>query len=224
MDQAPVTKAIFLDEVDILVTAGRGGDGCVSFRREKFVPKGGPDGGDGGNGGSVYIVADQSLNTLQHLAGHHHWKADKGGHGSGKTRHGRSGEDLFIRVPVGTIIYDSMHGIVLKDLVEEGQKTCIAHGGHGGRKHRVQNVRPPGAQAGRAGGTGPGTPAPSGAQAHRRRRPDRKTQRRQEHAHFAALGRPAEDRRLPVHHAGALPGHRGAAPATGDSCWPTFPA
>ncbi len=133
MDQAPVTKAIFLDEVDILVTAGRGGDGCVSFRREKFVPKGGPDGGDGGNGGSVYIVADQSLNTLQHLAGHHHWKADKGGHGSGKTRHGRSGEDLFIRVPVGTIIYDSMHGIVLKDLVEEGQKTCIAHGGHGRR-------------------------------------------------------------------------------------------
>jgi GTP-binding protein len=132
MDQAPVTKAIFLDEVDIVVTGGRGGDGCVSFRREKFIPKGGPDGGDGGNGGSVFMLADESLNTLQHLSGHHHWKAPSGIRGSGKTKHGRSGEDLDVRVPVGTILYDADHGIVLKDLAASGQRICVAPGGKGG--------------------------------------------------------------------------------------------
>jgi GTP-binding protein len=132
MDQAPVTKAIFLDEVDIVVTGGRGGDGCVSFRREKFVPKGGPDGGDGGDGGSVYMRADESLNTLQHLAGHHHWKAPSGAHGMGKTCNGRGGEDMEVRVPVGTIIYNADYGIVLKDLTENGQKVCVAEGGKGG--------------------------------------------------------------------------------------------
>src|ERR1035437_2746754 len=123
MDEAPVTKAIFLDEVDIVVTGGRGGDGCVAFRREKFVPKGGPSGGDGGNGGSVYICADDSFNTLQHMAGHHHWKAEHGHPGEGKTCHGKRGQDLRIMVPVGTIIYDSDHGIALKDLSEHGQ--CV---------------------------------------------------------------------------------------------------
>jgi GTP-binding protein len=123
---------MFLDEVDIIITAGRGGDGCVSFRREKFIPKGGPDGGDGGNGGSVFICADQSYNTLQHLAGRHHWKAERGYPGSGKTRHGRSGEDLRVMVPVGTIIRDADHGITLKDLTEDGQCVCVATGGKGG--------------------------------------------------------------------------------------------
>lgn len=132
MTEAPNIKPIFLDEVDIVAIAGKGGDGCVCFRREKFVPKGGPDGGDGGNGGSVLVCADSSLNTLQHLAGHHHWRAERGYPGSGKNRHGRSGEDMRIMVPVGTIVHDAEHGIVLRDLTEDGQCVCVAQGGQGG--------------------------------------------------------------------------------------------
>jgi GTP-binding protein len=132
-DQAPVSKAMFLDEVDIVVFAGDGGDGCVSFRREKYVPRGGPDGGDGGNGGSVNLVADESLNTLQHLAGKHHWRAKRGGRGMGKTCHGRNGADVHIRVPPGTLVYDAERRILLKDLVMPGQEVCVAEGGKGGR-------------------------------------------------------------------------------------------
>ena len=131
-NEAPVTKAMFLDEVDLVVTAGRGGNGCIAFRREKFIPKGGPSGGDGGNGGSVYLVADDSLNTLQHLAGHHHWRAVHGGPGTGKKCHGSNGEDLYIRVPVGTIIYDSEHNILMRDLSTVGESVCVAQGGKGG--------------------------------------------------------------------------------------------
>jgi GTPase len=126
-------KAMFVDEVDIFVTGGAGGNGCVSFRREKYVPHGGPDGGDGGDGGSVYLIADRHHNTLQHLAGHHHWKADRGGHGLGKGCHGRRGADVYVRVPVGTIIHDAEHGLVLKDLAAEGEEICVARGGKGGR-------------------------------------------------------------------------------------------
>jgi GTP-binding protein len=124
---------MFLDEVNIMVIAGNGGDGCVSFRREKFIPHGGPDGGDGGNGGSVYCLADPAVNTLYHLAGKHHWKATHGGRGMGKKCHGRNGVDVVVRVPPGTIIHDAEHGVVLKDLAEEGQKVCVAQGGHGGK-------------------------------------------------------------------------------------------
>jgi len=130
---APVSKAMFIDEVDLVALAGRGGDGCASFRREKFIPKGGPDGGDGGDGGSVFVVADASLNTLQHLAGHHHWRAPSGQPGRGKKCHGKSGGDIEIRVPVGTIIFDAEHNIPLRDLVEDGQRLCVAEGGKGGR-------------------------------------------------------------------------------------------
>ena len=129
---APISKAMFIDEVDLVVTAGRGGDGCVAFRREKFIPKGGPSGGDGGDGGSVYLVADPSFNTLQHLAGHHHWKAESGQQGLGKKCSGKSGEDAVILVPVGTTVFDADLNIVLRDLVEPGQKLCVAEGGKGG--------------------------------------------------------------------------------------------
>ena len=132
-DNAPVSKAMFIDEVDLLAIAGRGGDGCASFRREKFIPKGGPDGGDGGDGGSVYVVADASLNTLQHLAGHHHWRAPSGQPGRTKKCHGKSGGDIDIRVPVGTIVFDAEHNIPLRDLVTDGQRLCVAEGGKGGR-------------------------------------------------------------------------------------------
>ena len=127
-----VTKAMFVDEVDIFVAGGAGGDGCVSFRREKFVPHGGPNGGDGGDGGSVYMQADESLNTLQHLAGHHHWKADRGGHGLGSNCHGKNGKDVVVRVPVGTVIYDAGVQMVLKDLSAAGDTVCVAPGGKGG--------------------------------------------------------------------------------------------
>jgi GTP-binding protein len=131
--EAPVSKAMFVDEVDIVVFSGKGGDGCVSFRREKYVPRGGPNGGDGGTGGDEHDVADESLNTLQHLAGRHHWRAENGQPGMGKDCHGRSGADARIRVPAGTIIYDAAEGMLLKDLAEPGEEVCVAAGGEGGR-------------------------------------------------------------------------------------------
>ncbi len=124
---------MFLDEVDITVIAGDGGDGCVSFRREKYIPYGGPDGGDGGDGGSVYCLADPSVNTLYHLAGKHHWKATHGAGGMGKKCHGRNGVEVVVRVPPGTIIRDAERGVLLKDLAEPGQKVCVALGGRGGK-------------------------------------------------------------------------------------------
>ncbi|MGA2266104.1 MAG: GTPase ObgE [Phycisphaerae bacterium] len=126
-------KAMFVDEVDLVVFGGNGGHGCVSFRREKFVPHGGPDGGDGGNGGSVYVQADESFNTLQHLAGKHHWRAPSGGHGQGKNKHGRSGKDVHVLVPPGTIVRDADRGVLLKDLADAGQSILVAAGGKGGR-------------------------------------------------------------------------------------------
>ncbi len=127
------TDRLFVDQVVIEVRGGRGGNGCMSFRREKYVPKGGPDGGDGGDGGSVYLVADAGLNTLLELAGHHHWFAENGRPGEGSNRHGRKGRDLFVTVPAGTLVYDDATGVLLKDLVEHGQKICVARGGKGGR-------------------------------------------------------------------------------------------
>ncbi|MBI5724890.1 MAG: GTPase ObgE [Planctomycetes bacterium] len=124
---------MFVDEVRIAVTAGAGGGGCVSFRREKFVPKGGPDGGDGGDGGSVFLTADESYNTLQHLAGRHHWKAQGGVNGAGKNKSGKDGKDIHIRVPPGTIIYDDRHNVAIKDLDQIGALVCVARGGQGGR-------------------------------------------------------------------------------------------
>jgi GTP-binding protein len=126
-------KAMFVDEVEIFAIAGGGGNGCVAFRREKYVPHGGPAGGDGGDGGSVYLKADESFNTLQHLAGKHHWRGGRGGHGEGKDRHGRNGKDMVVLVPPGTIVYDADLGILLRDLAEPGATVCVATGGKGGR-------------------------------------------------------------------------------------------
>jgi len=133
MDSAPVSKAMFVDQADIVVTAGNGGNGCMAFRREKYIPKGGPAGGDGGKGGNVYLRADDSYNTLQHLAGHHHWSAENGRPGEGKNKHGRGGNDITVRVPPGTIIFDANTGIMLKDLADSTDPVCLAHGGKGGR-------------------------------------------------------------------------------------------
>src|SRR3954471_18012102 len=124
---------MFVDEASIHVKAGDGGNGCVSFRREKYIPKGGPDGGDGGNGGTVRFVADPTKNTLMDFAGRHHWKAPRGEDGKGKKMAGHNGEDLVVPVPIGTLIYDTDHGmILLADLNEPGREVTIAKGGRGG--------------------------------------------------------------------------------------------
>src|SRR5438477_1866390 len=104
---------MFVDEATIYVKGGDGGAGCVSFRREKYVPKGGPDGGDGGNGGSVIFVADANKNTLLDFAGRHHWHAKNGQAGMGKKMYGKGGDELVINVPPGTLILDRDHQILL---------------------------------------------------------------------------------------------------------------
>ncbi|MFT3784657.1 MAG: GTPase ObgE [Tepidisphaeraceae bacterium] len=124
---------MFVDEAIIHVKAGDGGNGCVSFRREKYIPKGGPDGGDGGNGGSVIFVADNNKNTLLDFAGKHHWAAVRGEHGMGKKMYGKSGPDLVIPVPVGTAVIDTDKNLTIADLTENGKRVVIAKGGHGGR-------------------------------------------------------------------------------------------
>jgi len=121
----------FVDEVKIFVKAGRGGNGCLAFRREKFVPKGGPSGGDGGDGGSVYLKADRNLSTLYDFKFHPHFKAENGTHGKGDNKKGRRGEDLIIKVPCGTEVYKN--NFLIADLVYDGDEVLVAKGGRGGR-------------------------------------------------------------------------------------------
>ena len=123
----------FVDEARIQVFAGNGGNGCVSFRREKFIPLGGPDGGDGGNGGSIYLLADEGLNTLIDFRHQRHFRAERGQNGMSRQCYGRSGDDLIIRVPVGTVIMDAGTDEVIGDLTEHGQRQLVAQGGHGGK-------------------------------------------------------------------------------------------
>lgn len=124
---------MFVDEAVIRVKAGDGGAGCVSFRREKYIPKGGPDGGDGGNGGDVVFVADANKNTLLDFSGKHHWKAQRGEAGMGKKMYGKAGEDLVIPVPPGTLVYDTEHNVMLADMDAAGKRVVIARAGRGGR-------------------------------------------------------------------------------------------
>jgi GTP-binding protein len=124
---------MFVDEVEIRVEAGKGGDGCVSFRREKYVPRGGPDGGDGGDGGSVIIAAEEGVDSLSPLAHRKHWKAGSGEHGRGANCHGASAADLLIRVPPGTVVIDAERGHVLRDLAAAGEQVTVARGGKGGK-------------------------------------------------------------------------------------------
>lgn len=123
----------FVDEATIRVEAGRGGNGCVSFRREKYIPRGGPDGGDGGDGGSVHLVVDDGLNTLAEFRFRRRFRAPSGRGGAGQNRTGASGEDIEIPVPQGTEIFDVDTGERLGDLTEPGQRLLVARGGRGGR-------------------------------------------------------------------------------------------
>src|SRR5215468_9908840 len=123
----------FVDEIDVFVKGGDGGAGCISFRREKFVPRGGPDGGDGGDGGSVFLEADPALTTLLDYHYQRHYQAERGQHGEGSNCSGASGDDLVLRVPVGTLVTDRESSDVLGDLVQPGQRLLVVHGARGGR-------------------------------------------------------------------------------------------
>src|SRR6185369_9951985 len=124
---------MFVDQADIEVFAGDGGRGCVSFRKEKYIPQGGPDGGDGGDGGSVFLEATAGVDTLLDMVGRHHWRAQPGENGRGKKCAGKDGEDLVIRVPPGTLAFDGQSGLLLADLKVPGQRVCLAKGGRGGK-------------------------------------------------------------------------------------------
>ncbi|CAN5761499.1 GTPase ObgE [soil metagenome] len=123
----------FIDEALIEVEAGHGGSGVVSFRREKYVPKGGPDGGDGGKGGDIVIEVDANLSTLQDFRYRTHYRAGRGEHGSGNNRTGAEGEDVVLRVPSGTLVREAETGTLIADLTEPGQRSVVARGGRGGR-------------------------------------------------------------------------------------------
>ncbi len=124
---------MFVDRAKIFVTGGKGGDGCVSFRREKYVPRGGPNGGDGGSGGSVFIEAVAGVDSLAALSHQHHWNARNGEQGHSNNCHGRSADDLTIKVPPGTVVLDEKGGFLLKDLTSPGDRVTAARGGKGGK-------------------------------------------------------------------------------------------
>ena len=126
-------SAVFVDEAKILVRGGDGGNGCVAFRREKYVPRGGPSGGDGGHGGSIYLEANPNDNTLLRYRYNREFRADRGRHGEGSNCTGVSGEDMILKVPVGTLVFDGQSDELMADLKKPGQRILVAHGGKGGR-------------------------------------------------------------------------------------------
>ncbi|MFN7983076.1 MAG: hypothetical protein U0Q11_14570 [Vicinamibacterales bacterium] len=138
---------MFVDEVDIHVTAGHGGRGCLAFRREKYVPRGGPSGGDGGHGGSIFVAASPHINTLINFRFHPEFEAPRGGNGEGSNRHGRNGGDLVLDVPVGTLIYDrtgapDIEPRLIADLKQVGDKVLVARAGGAGLATRTSPRRP----------------------------------------------------------------------------------
>ena len=146
---------MFVDEIEIEVEAGKGGNGCVSFRREKYVPRGGPDGGDGGNGGDVVFRASTNVNSLIHLSQQHLWKAENGNPGHGARKHGASADDLTVEVPVGTMIFDRKYDFLLKDLATNKDEVIVCRGGKGGKGNArfksSMNRAPKHAEPGEAG-------------------------------------------------------------------------
>lgn len=124
---------MFADEAKIFVKGGHGGNGCVAFRREKYVPRGGPSGGDGGDGGSIYLEANINDNTLLRYRYNREFKADRGRHGEGSNCTGHSGEDMVLKVPIGTVVFDGQTAETIADLATPGQRVLVAHGGRGGR-------------------------------------------------------------------------------------------
>src|SRR6185369_3202247 len=123
---------MFIDEAKITVKAGDGGHGCIAFRREKFVPRGGPSGGDGGDGGSIYLVASSQDNTLLKFRYNHIFRAERGRHGQGSNKRGKNGEDLENTIPVGTVVHDEETGETMHDFTEKNDRFLVAQGGRGG--------------------------------------------------------------------------------------------
>ena len=123
---------MFIDQATIRVKAGDGGNGCVAFRREKFVPRGGPSGGDGGSGGSVYVAASKGLNTLYHLQFQRDWRAGRGQHGMGSQCSGHDGDDVLIELPIGSVVRDKATDDLVADLTHDGERVLVAKGGRGG--------------------------------------------------------------------------------------------
>ncbi|MCL2218839.1 MAG: GTPase ObgE [Chitinispirillia bacterium] len=124
---------MFIDETTIEIKAGDGGNGCFSYEKLKYKPKGKPDGGNGGRGGSIFVVGSKQIHTLQDVAYRKHYKAERGAHGKGKNQVGKSAEDIIIPIPLGTIIYDESGNEIMLDCINEGQKELVAEGGRGGR-------------------------------------------------------------------------------------------
>src|SRR4029077_16852877 len=147
---------MFVDEIDVFVKGGDGGAGCISFRREKFVPRGGPDGGDGGDGGSILLEADPAIRTLLDFHYQRHYTAERGQHGKGSNKHGASGEHTVLRVPLGTVVSDRDTGERLGDLTTPGERVLVARGARGGRGNArfvsSTNRAPPRPDLGRADG------------------------------------------------------------------------
>lgn len=146
---------MFIDETIIEVKAGDGGNGCHSYERMKYKPKGKPDGGNGGNGGNIYLVGSKQIHTLQDTAYHRRYKGERGAHGKGKNQIGRRGEDVLIQVPLGTIIYNETSGEMILDCLVEGQKQLVAEGGRGGKGNAAlvtySNPNPEFCQPGKTG-------------------------------------------------------------------------
>ena len=192
----------FLDEAKVYIRSGDGGNGCVSFRREKFIEFGGPNGGDGGRGGDVVAEAVDGLNTLIDYRYQQHFKAKRGGNGMGKDRHGANGDDIVLKVPVGTQIYDEDGETLLADL---DRSRRARHPGQGRQRRlrqcALQVVDQPRAAPCQSGPAGRGAHHLAAPQADRRRRHRRTAQCRQVDVPGRGQRRQAEDRRLSVHHA-----------------------
>ena len=197
---------MFIDEVRIRVKAGDGGNGCLAFRREKYVPRGGPSGGDGGRGGDVILVASEHQNTLLHLRFNPEHTAERGRHGEGSNRTGREGASIEVPVPVGTVVYDADTGELLHDFTESRRALSDrARRSRRARQPALRHSHAPGAHRARTGTPGRRAAPAARAEAAGRRRTGRIPERRKIHADLAHLGRAAQDRRLSVHHARTEP-------------------
>ncbi len=191
---------MFIDRVKIRIKAGDGGDGVTAFRREKFVPRGGPSGGDGGKGGDIWIEADEGYNTLLHLRYNPEHKAGRGRHGEGSNRHGKDGEDELLKVPIGTQVFDAATEELLFDFTETGQRFLAAKGGKGGWGN--QHFATPTRRAPRFHYTGrPGEELELQLRIkiHRRCRAGRFSERRKIYFDFGDFRRETENCRLSVY-------------------------
>ncbi len=192
---------MFIDEARIRVKAGDGGNGCMAFRREKFVPRGGPSGGDGGHGGDVLMSSSLSHNTLVHFRFNPEHKAQRGGHGLGSNCSGETGEPTTLNVPVGTLLYDDQTGELIHDFAHPGETIVIARGGRGGRGNQhFATSHPSGPARARARPRRRGAQLPPRASPARRRRTGRLPQRRQIDLDLTPLRRQAESRQLRLHY------------------------